>query len=168
MFHGFCLIDVGHLLAEIARAGVNHKVNIPLIILVKLDEMVATTERPDCLVDTSGVFYLTVAVKFDHKLLSLTINIHFLSDKGFESETVFAHNHTRWHIATNMLMECVKVNFGEFAEIEDAHTAANVNAHYIGNYLVAKVAGETNDAARPGMNVGHNAYLLVGKHINRK
>ena len=67
-----------------------------------------------------------------------------------------------------MFMKCVKVNLGEFAEIEDSHTAADVNAHYIGNDLVAKVAGETNDAACPGVNVRHNAYLLVGKHINRK
>ena len=44
VLHRFCLIDVSHLLAEIARAGVDHKVNIAFIILVKLNEMVAAAE----------------------------------------------------------------------------------------------------------------------------
>ena len=130
--------------------------------------MVTAAERTDCLVDTPGVFKLTVAVKFGHKLFCLTVYFHFFTYKRLETKPFFAHNHTRRHIAPDMLMECMIVNLRKFAEIEDSHTATNVNAHYIGNYLVAKVAGETNDAACPGMNVRHDAYLLVGKHVNRK
>ena len=67
-----------------------------------------------------------------------------------------------------MLVECVKVYLGEFAEIEDAHTATDVNANYIGNDLVAEIAGEPDDATCTGVNVWHDAYLLVRKHVNRK
>ena len=139
----------------------NHKVNIALIVLVELDEMVAAAERSDSLVDTPRVFNLTVAVKFGHELLCLPIDIHLLTYKRLETETVFTHNHTRRDIAENMLVECMKVNLGEFAEIEDAHTATNVNTYYIGNYLVSEVAGEPYDATSPGVYVGHDAYFLI-------
>jgi hypothetical protein len=107
-------------------------------------------------------------VKFGHKLLCRTVYFHFLTDKRLETEPIFTHYLTGRYIAPDMFMKCVKVNLGEFAEIEDSHTAADVNAHYIGNYLVTEVACETNDTTGTGVNVGHNAYLLVGKHINRK
>ena len=139
----------------------DNKIHIALIVLVKLDKMVATAERPDSLVDTTGVFYLTVAVKFGYKVLSLTVNLHFLSDKGLEATLILTNPHTGGHIAENMLVECMKVNLGEFAEIEDAHTATNVNTYYIGNYLVSEVAGEPYDATGTGVYVGHDAYFLI-------
>ncbi len=110
MLHRLCLIDVGNLLAEIARTGMYYKVNIALIVLVKLDEMVAAAKRSDCLVDTCGVLDFAIAVKFGHKLLCLTVYLHFLADKRFETETVLAHNHPRRHIATDMLVKCVIIN----------------------------------------------------------
>ena len=134
----------------------------------RLEEVIAAAERADCLVDTTGVFYLTVAVKFGHKLFCLTVYFHFLTDKRLETETIFAHNHTRRHIAMDMLVECMIVNLGEFAKIEDAHTATDVNANYIGNYLVAEVACKPYDATSPGVYIRHDAYLLVGKYVNRK
>ena len=101
-------------------------------------------------------------------MLCRTVYFHFLTDKRLETEHIFAHYLTGRYIATNMPMECAKVNFGEFAEIEDAHTAANVNAHYIGNDLITEVACKPYDTTGTGVNVRHNAYLLVGKHIDRK
>ena len=67
-----------------------------------------------------------------------------------------------------MLMKSRKVNIREFAEFEDAHTAAYVNANDIGNYLVAEITGEPDYASCTGMNVRHDSYFLVGEHINRE
>ena len=44
MFHGFCLIDVCHLFAKIPGAGMDHKVDVAFIVLIKFDEMVAAAE----------------------------------------------------------------------------------------------------------------------------
>ena len=60
------------------------------------------------------------------------------------------------------------VSSWEFAEIEDAHTATDVNANYIGNNLVTEVACEPYDATGTGVYVRHDAYLLFGKYVNRK
>ena len=58
------------------------------------------------------------------------------------------------------------VYFSKLAEIENTHSASNIHTNDIGDNLVAQVAGETDDASGSGMNVGHDAYLLVGEHIN--
>ncbi len=62
-------------------------------------------------------------------------------------------------------MEGMIINICKFAEVENAHTATDVNPHDIGNDFVAKVAGETDYAPCTGVDVGHNSYLLVGEHI---
>ena len=43
---------------------------------------------------------------------------------------------------------------------------AYVYAHNVWNYLVAQVARKTNDAACPGMYVGHDAYFTLAEHID--
>ena len=99
-------------------------------------------------------------------MLCLAVYVHFLTVKGTETEAIFTHNLAGWHIAAYKLVEGMKVNVIDFAEIEHTHTATNVNAHDVGDDLVTKIACEANYAARSGMDVGHDANLLVGKHVN--
>ena len=74
--------------------------------------------------------------------------------------------HSGGDIFEDMLMEGVKVNFGQFAEIENTHTAANVYPDDIRDNLVAEVAGEADDTSGSGVNVRHNAYFLVREYVD--
>ena len=139
----------------------DNEIHISLVVLVKLNEVVAATKRSDSPIDTPGIFNLPIAVKFCNKFLRLTVNLHLLADKRFESAFLFTNPHTRRHISAYMLVESMIVNICKFAEIEDTHTAADVNAHNIGYDLVAKVSGKTNHAPCTCVDVGHDAYLLV-------
>ena len=65
-----------------------------------------------------------------------------------------------------MFVESMVVNICQFTEIEDTHTAADVNAHDIWDYLVSEVTGKSYNAPCTSVNVGHNPYLLIGKHID--
>ena len=65
-----------------------------------------------------------------------------------------------------MLVEGVKVDAAFNLELQHPHAAAYVHAYDVGNNFVPEVAGEADDAARSGVNVRHDANLLVGKHVD--
>ena len=62
-------------------------------------------------------------------------------------------------------MERMKINVRYFSKIKNAHTAANVNANDIWNYLIAKITCKAYYTSGTSMNVWHNTYLLVRKDI---
>lgn len=108
-----------------------YEIYISLIVFVKLDEVIAAAECSYRLIKASGILEFTVAIKIRDKLLRLTLDFHLLADKRFESELILAYNFPRRHIAAYILVESMVVNICQFAEIEDTHTAADVNAHDI-------------------------------------
>ena len=165
MLHSLGLIDVGHLLAEVARTGVDHEIQIPLIVLVELNKMIAAAKRPDRLIDTPRILDLAVAVELKHELLGLAVNVHLLPHKRLEAVFILARHHPRGHIRTDMLIESMKIDVAYVSEPEYAHTATYVHPHDVGDHLVAQVAGKTDHTSRAGVHVGHDAYLLIGEHI---
>ncbi len=168
MFDSAILVNVGHLLAKVARAGMDNEINVALIILIQFNEVIAATERPDGFVNTTGVFQLSVAVQFGDKLLRLSIYLHLLIYKRFEAKPVLSNNLARRYISPDVFMEGVKVNVLNLSKIKNAHTATYINAHNIRDNLVAKITGEPNHTSGPGMNVRHDTYFLVGEHVNRE
>ncbi len=166
VLYGTLLIDFSHLLPKIAGTGMDHKVDIPSIILVQLDEMVSTSKRTYGTVDPAGILYFPVAVQLQDEFLGLSVDIHFLANKRTETKTAFPDDFAGRDIGADMLMEGMEINVGKLAEVEDAHATTYVYTYYVGDYLVAKVAGEANYATCSGVNVGHYADFLVGEDID--
>ncbi len=162
------LIEVGHLFSEVARPGVNDKIHVAIIVTVKLDEMVAAAERPDCLVDSAAVFEVAVTVKRGDNLLGLAIDFHFLAYQLFEPKPVLAHDLPRRHIAADVLMKSMEVDIVELSEFQYPHSAAYVDPDDVGDNLVTKITGKADYTPAPGMDIGHNADFFIREHVNRQ
>ena len=65
-------------------------------------------------------------------------------------------------------MKCMIINIGKFAEVENPHTATDVNPYDIGDNLVAEIACKTDDTTRTSVNVRHNSDFLVREYVNRE
>ena len=93
MLHSLGLIDFGHLLAEISRSGVNHEIDVSILILVKLDEVIPSAERTYGFLYAGCVFKLTVAIEFGQELLCLTIDLHLVHAERSETVFILTHPH---------------------------------------------------------------------------
>ena len=114
----------------------DHEVSPTFIVTVEFDEVVASTERTDRLVDSLLVFEFPVATKLRHKFLGLPVKFHRFSRERFEAELAFTYNLSRGYIPPDMLVEGMKVDIVIQFEFQHPHAATYVDAYDVGNYLV--------------------------------
>ena len=124
--------------------------------------MVATAQGADGLVQTLALLEKPVAVQLPNNGFGFGIDLHILL--GQRHVLVTAEVAPRRYGLQDECVERVEINgFRHFKRLhEDA--AADVNAHNVGNHLVAQIAREADHAARASVHIGHNADFAVGEH----
>lgn len=88
-----------------------------------------------------------VAVLRNFKSSGLEVEDRTYICQRHESESVFHYN---------------------LAEAQNTHSAAYVHPHDVGDDLVAEASGESYYTSDTRMDIGHDTYFLVWKHIGRK
>ena len=148
------VVVVTDLLAEVARAGVDHDPEAAFLVLLQLDEVVAASKRAHLMQDGLATalhdFQLVyvIALWQVSRVLSILVVVH-------------AERYTLADVTHNLLAEHISRDvFHLPAGLDCTHAAADVHAHGVGNDGILAGQHTTDRHPHAGMHVGHDGQVM--------
>ena len=135
------LVIAGHLHTQVTAAGVNHDVEISLVVLVHLNEVVPTTQRTDAFFRPEEIHMAGTAQLTQVDLIEVAVGLIPDGEAGGD-------------LFINQLVQLLKLQ-PPLPDAGGLHAAPDVHTHQIGHHLVGDGHGGADSTARPGVNVGH-------------
>ena len=126
-------------------AGVDNDIDIPIIVLVRLNKMIAATQCTDTVIGTVSVNLFCAAQLRQIDFFCVTMRC------GTDCKA-------RRNALTDNLVQLLRFDIGLF-QADGFHTASNINANKVGANLILDSHGGSDGAASTGMNIRHHTNL---------
>ena len=135
------LVVAGHLHPQAAAAGVNHQVEVSVVVPVHLDEVVAAAQRADAPFRPEQIHMAGAAQLRQVDLAEIGVRAVPDGEAGGD-------------LLLDQLVQLLEFQ-PPLPDADGLHAAADVHPHKVRHHLVGDGHGGANGAARPGVDVGH-------------
>ena len=135
------LVIAGHLYTQVTAAGVDHDVEISLVVLVHLDEVVPTAQRTDAFFCPEEIHMAGTAQFAQVDLIEVAVGLIPDGEAGGD-------------FFINQLVQLLKLQ-PPLPDAGGLHAAPDVHTHQIGHRPIDDGHGGADGTALAGVNVGH-------------
>ena len=141
------LIEVGDFQTQMAAAGVDNDIDVPIIVLVRLNKMIASAQSANAMIGTVSIDLLCAAQLRQINFFCVTMQ------GGTDCKA-------RRNALADNLIQLLRFDVGLF-QADGFHAASNINANKVGANLILDRHGGSDGAASTGMNVRHHTNLTA-------